>query len=243
MADAGGLFYLSRPTIMRPTLLKKNYKTTASLSSSSLSFLSFFNPLVQQIAIEATHRDFGFSIVSSIQLWEKVPGRLFALFFRGESPKTTAETRRHRSTAAHVHLFAFRFSCNSSNAFASAPPVRPGLGLAVRKSVPSTHSVPDAVASASFLAGLEAPHGRRYESAVSGLESLGRCNGVVVLVWRRFWWLVGRGSYILGWKTLWMRVRHLFVEIDSYAIALLCSLVGQAWLLDGAYSWCEGVHQ
>lgn len=38
-----------------------------------------------------------------------------------------------------------------------------------------------------------------------------------------------------------MWVEHIFVEIDSYAIALSCSLVGQAWLLDGAYSWCEGV--
>lgn len=36
---------------------------------------------------------------------------------------------------------------------------------------------------------------------------------------------------------------HFFVEFDSYAIALLCSLVEQAWLLDGAYSWCEGVRQ
>lgn len=40
-----------------------------------------------------------------------------------------------------------------------------------------------------------------------------------------------------------MRVESIFVEFDSYAIALPCSLVEQAWLLDGAYSWCEGVHQ
>lgn len=45
-----------------------------------------------------------------------------------------------------------------------------------------------------------------------------------------------------GGEGTWTWVESNFVEIDSYAIASLCSLVEQVWLLDGAYSWCEGVH-
>lgn len=103
--------------------------------------------------------------------------------------------------------------------------------------------MPDTRCSVPSLAGHEVPHGRRYESAASWLGSLDvlQCHRArLAAVWMaRF----GRGSDILGGRASWAWVEHTFVEIDSYAIAWLCSLVEQARLLDGAYSRCEGVRQ